>query len=113
VKLIYQVLNLKFYISVIFMINYSFSGGDVVIDSETLLVTDFVNLKIRLAQSFRVAHRNMMCVRVFIWMSAHTCMSICVYTVFLKKNYEGPYAANGRLLAHDEFQCPPCHIASA
>jgi hypothetical protein len=25
------------------------------------------------------------CVRVFIWVSAHTCMSICVCTVFLKQ----------------------------
>jgi hypothetical protein len=31
--------------------------GDVPIDSETLLVTDFVNLKIKLAQSFKYTHR--------------------------------------------------------
>jgi hypothetical protein len=30
---------------------------DVLIDNETLLVTDFVNLKIKPAQSFRYAHR--------------------------------------------------------
>jgi hypothetical protein len=33
-------------------------GGDVPVDSETLLVTDFVNLKIRLTQSFRGAHKG-------------------------------------------------------
>jgi hypothetical protein len=59
-------------------------GGDVPIDSEALLVIDFVNLKIKLTQSFGGAHRGRVCVRVFIKMSAYTCMSICVCTVFLK-----------------------------
>jgi hypothetical protein len=49
-------------------------------------MTDFVNLKIKLAQSFRGAHRGKMCVCVFIEVSDHTCISIYVYTVFLKKN---------------------------
>jgi hypothetical protein len=62
-------------------------GGDVPVDSETLLVTDFVNLKIKLVQSFGGAHRGRMCVRVFIVVSARTCMSICICTVFLKKTY--------------------------
>jgi hypothetical protein len=62
-------------------------GGDVPVDSETLLVTDFVNLKIKLVQSFGGAHRGRMCVRVFIGVSARTCMSICICTVFLKKTY--------------------------
>jgi hypothetical protein len=58
---------------------------DVPVDSETLLVTDFVNLKIKPAQSFEVAHRSRVCVRIFIAMSAHTCINICVCTIFLKK----------------------------
>jgi hypothetical protein len=58
--------------------------GDVTIDSETLLMTDFVNLKIKPAQSFRDAYKSMVCVRVFIGVSAHTYMSIYVYTVFHK-----------------------------
>jgi hypothetical protein len=41
-------------------------GGDVPVDGETLLVTDFVNLKIMPAQSFGDAHRGRVCVRVFI-----------------------------------------------
>jgi hypothetical protein len=49
-------------------------------------VIDFVNLKIKPAQSFGGAHSGRVCVRVFIKMSAHTCMSICVCTVFLKKS---------------------------
>jgi hypothetical protein len=61
-------------------------GGDVPIDSETLLMTDFMNLKIKPTRSFGCAHRGRVCVHVFIGMSARTCMSICVYTVFLKKN---------------------------
>jgi hypothetical protein len=41
-------------------------GGDVPVDSETLLVTDFVNLKIKPIQYFRVAYKIRMCVRIFI-----------------------------------------------
>jgi hypothetical protein len=60
-------------------------GGDVPVDSETLLVTDFVNLKIKPAQSFEGAHSGRICVHVFIEVSAYTCMSIYVCTMFLKK----------------------------
>jgi hypothetical protein len=45
-------------------------------------MTDFVNFKIKLTQSFEYARRGRVCVRVFIWVSARTC------TVFLKKNIE-------------------------
>jgi hypothetical protein len=60
---------------------------DVFINSETLLMTDFVNLKIKLAQFFRGVHMGRLCVHVFIEVSAHICISICVYIVFLKKRY--------------------------
>jgi hypothetical protein len=59
--------------------------GDIPIDSEALLVTDFVNLKIKPAQSFRDAHRGRMYVCMFVELSVHICMSIYVCTVFLKK----------------------------
>jgi hypothetical protein len=36
------------------------------VNSETLLVTDFINLKIKPAQTFECAHRSMVCMRVFI-----------------------------------------------
>jgi hypothetical protein len=52
VELIYPYLNLKFDMSVVFMANYSFSWRRHPLDSETLLMTDFVNLKIKSAQSF-------------------------------------------------------------
>jgi hypothetical protein len=54
-------------------------GDNVFIDSETLFVTDLVNLKIKPAQSFRSAHRGRIRVYMFIG------VSICVCTVFLKK----------------------------
>jgi hypothetical protein len=62
-------------------------GGDVPVDSETFLVTDFLNLKIKPAQSYEGAHRGRVCVHVFIGVSGHTCMSICVCNLFLKKLY--------------------------
>jgi hypothetical protein len=52
--------------------------SDVFIDSETFLVTDFMNLKIKPTQSFRCAHRDRKYVYVFIRMSAHTYINICV-----------------------------------
>jgi hypothetical protein len=58
---------------------------DVSIDSETLLVTDFINPNIKSIQSFRCTHRDRMCIYIFIGVIDHTCMSICVYTVFLNK----------------------------
>jgi hypothetical protein len=41
-------------------------GDNVPINSNTFLVTDFVNLKIKLAQSFRCAHRDRVYMRIFI-----------------------------------------------
>jgi hypothetical protein len=59
-------------------------GDDVSVDRETLLVTDFVNLKIKPVQFFRCAHRNMTYMRVFIGVSDYMCISIYVCTVLLK-----------------------------
>jgi hypothetical protein len=63
---------------VIFMTNYSFSGRRRLIDSETFLLTDFINLKIKLTQSFRCTHKSRLCIRVLIEMNAHIYISICV-----------------------------------
>jgi hypothetical protein len=62
-------------------------GGDIPIDNKALLVTDFMNLKIKLAQSFRDDHISRIYMCVFIEMSTHIYiyMSICIYTVFLYK----------------------------
>jgi hypothetical protein len=57
---------------------------DVLVDNEPLLVTDFMNLKIKPTQSFRGVHMGRVYMRVFIEVSDRTCMSIYVCTVFLK-----------------------------
>jgi hypothetical protein len=62
-------------------------GGDILIDSETLLLTDFMNLKIKPTQSFKGAHRDNMCICVFICVSGHTCINSCIYTMFLKNTF--------------------------
>jgi hypothetical protein len=52
--------------NVIFTTNYFFSGRQRPVDSETFLVTDFMNLKIKLAQSFRGAYKSKVYMRIFI-----------------------------------------------
>jgi hypothetical protein len=59
--------------------------GDVPVDSETFLVADFVNLKIKLAQSFEYAHRDRMYVYVFIECS-YVYKYVCLYCVSKKKS---------------------------
>jgi hypothetical protein len=59
--------------------------GDVSVNSEMILVIDFVNLNIKSTQFFGSAHRDRMCVRVFIGISADTCITIYVCIVFIKK----------------------------
>jgi hypothetical protein len=51
-------------------------------------VTDFINLKIKSIQSFRIAHMSRVYVRIFIGVSDRTCMNICIYTVFLKNEQQ-------------------------
>jgi hypothetical protein len=60
-------------------------GDDAPVDNDTLLMTDFVNLKIKSDQSFGCAHMDRLCVHVFIVVSTRTCISIYVCTMFLKK----------------------------
>jgi hypothetical protein len=62
-------------------------GGDVSVNSETLLMTDFVNLKIKSAQSFKGTHMSRVCIRVFIEVNVRTYISICICIVFLKFNH--------------------------
>jgi hypothetical protein len=51
---------------------------DVSVDSEILLVTDFVNLKIKSAQSFKYANRGRVYIHVSIDMSTRMYISINV-----------------------------------
>jgi hypothetical protein len=56
--------------------------GDVPVnDNKTFLVINFVNLKIKLTQSFRCDYKN----KMNICMSGRICISICVF-LFEKKN---------------------------
>jgi hypothetical protein len=64
VKLTHLDLNFRFDIDIVFMVNYSFSERR--IDSETFLMTNFVNLNIKPTQFFRDTHRSRMCIRMFI-----------------------------------------------
>jgi hypothetical protein len=67
VELIYSDSNSRFDMSIIFTTNYFFSvTDDVPVDNETFLMTDFVNLKIKLAQSFGRDHMDRVYIRVFI-----------------------------------------------
>jgi hypothetical protein len=86
VKLIHPDSNLTFNISVVFTTNYFLVGGDVLINNEMLLMTDFINLKIKLTQSFECAHIDMVCVHIFIRVTVYTCINICVDTVFTAPN---------------------------
>jgi hypothetical protein len=82
-EIIHSVLNSKFNMSVTFMTNYSLVGADVSVDSNTLLVTDFVNLRIKPAQFFQMCSEiNCTCV------CSYTCIHIYIYTMFLKKRTE-------------------------
>jgi hypothetical protein len=82
VKLIYSCLNARFDMRIIFMANYFLVGGDVPINSETFLITDFINLKIKSAQSFRGVYRDRVCMHVFIEINTYICMSIYIYIIF-------------------------------
>jgi hypothetical protein len=85
VELTHSDLNYRFGMCVVFMANYFLVRDNVPVDSDTLLVTDFMNLKIKSIQSFRCVHRGKMYVHMLIGVSVHTYMSICIYTVFLKE----------------------------
>jgi hypothetical protein len=40
---------------------------DISVDNEILLLTDFVNLKIKSTQSFEYAYNGRICMHVFVW----------------------------------------------
>jgi hypothetical protein len=85
VELIYTVLNSRFDMSVIFTDNYSFSGRRRPINNESFLVTDFVNLKIKLTQSFKNIYRGKSYVYIFIGIGSHIYLNIYIYTILIKQ----------------------------
>jgi hypothetical protein len=70
--------NLRFNISVTYLRLIILLVGDVSVDSETLLVIDFINLKIKSTQSFKCAHRGRMYVRVFIGEYSYVYEYLCL-----------------------------------
>jgi hypothetical protein len=58
------------------------------VDSEALLVIDFVNFKIKSAQSFEGAYKDRVCIHVFIEVSTHIYIYIykylCLYCISKK-----------------------------
>jgi hypothetical protein len=54
-------------------------GGGIPVDSNVFLVTEFVNLKIKVSSFFNCAHGGRIYVHMLIGVSAHMCISNCVY----------------------------------
>jgi hypothetical protein len=76
VKLIYLILNFRFDLCVIFMINYFLVGGDISVNNEIFLLIDLINLKIK---TNSVAHIDKTCICVFIIINTHTYIYIYEY----------------------------------
>jgi hypothetical protein len=83
VELIYPGSNHIFDMCVAFTANYSFCGRRRPVNIETLLLIDFMNLKIKSAQSFRGAHRGRVCVRVCVHRGecSYVYEYLCLYCV--------------------------------
>jgi hypothetical protein len=61
---------------------------NITVNNETLSVNDFVNFKIKPIGS---VHRDRVCVRVFIELSAHMCINICVFVEINTHTYINIY----------------------
>jgi hypothetical protein len=57
--------------SVVFTANYFLLGDDILIDNETLLMIDFVNLKIKLTQYFKYTYKGRVYMYMFIELIHH------------------------------------------
>jgi hypothetical protein len=77
--------NLTFDMSVAFTANYFLVRDDVTVDNDALLVTDFVNLKIKSTQFFKYAHMSRICVCVHMTECSYEHGYLCFCTVFVKK----------------------------
>jgi hypothetical protein len=73
-------LNYRFDMNVVFTTNNLLVVDNVPVDREMLLVTDFMNLKIKSTQSFSSVYRGRMCVCIH-KASVHMYMSIYIYTM--------------------------------
>jgi hypothetical protein len=64
-------------------------GDDVPVDSETLLMIDFVNLMIKSAQSFGCTYRGRVCVYIYMGDCSYVYEYMRLYCIS-KKNYTLP-----------------------
>jgi hypothetical protein len=72
------------------MANYFLVGCDISVNNEVILVTDFINLNIKPDQSFKDVHRDIVCVHLFIRMSAHIYKYLRLSRVSKEKSRFGP-----------------------
>jgi hypothetical protein len=78
--------NPRFDIDIVFMANYFFSERRRPRRQRDALGDRLHESQDQATQSFEGAHRGTVCVRIFIGVSVHTCMSTYIYSVFLKKD---------------------------
>jgi hypothetical protein len=77
--------NLRFGMNVAYLWLIIFSVvDDVSVNSETLWVTDFMNLKIKSVQSFKGVHMITVCVYVFIGEYSYIYEYLCLYCISKK-----------------------------
>jgi hypothetical protein len=69
---------------VIFIDNYFLVGVDIFVDNKMFLVIDFINLKIKSAQSLKDAHNNRVCMYVYMSECYYVYKYLCLYCVYQK-----------------------------
>jgi hypothetical protein len=85
VELIYSGLSHRFNMYVIFTTNYSFSQKRRPVNNETLLMIDFVNLKIKTARTFRCVHNDSVCTYIYRDERSYVYKYLRLYCVSQKK----------------------------
>jgi hypothetical protein len=103
VKLTQLSSNLIFDMGIVFMINFLLVKDDVFIDSKVLLVTDFVNLKIKLTQSFEGVSKKKIKVKAQLLVNRLLicCMfmtQIFIFTTHLPNTYSQYYQTLHRMV---------------
>jgi hypothetical protein len=84
-------------------------GGDVPVDSDALLVIDFVNLKIKPAQYFGGAHRDRVYVRVHRGECSYVYEYLHLYCVSKKKIHLHSPVTKGKLDIRSYFFPLSCY----
>jgi hypothetical protein len=85
-ELIYLNLNFRFNVAVLYLWLIILSVINVVLSTVKRYLTDFMNLKIKLIQFFEGADK--ICAYIFIEVSTHTYINICIYISKKKQKRE-------------------------